>query len=192
MLEDLVAVELVHAPRLAQPARPTRRRVTRADALRLKVMTAPGWRGDVTLRRVEHSTPVLGSPRCDVAASAGSPLALVLPVGGLAEAGALDDLEAEQRALHPRRRDLDPEQLEDELLRQPQQLLAASCRPARRSAARSPRSRSRSPCPRRRPRRPGPRRRAGSTTCCSSPQNGLVSSNSRSSSSSRPKLCGRL
>ena len=59
-------------------------------------------------------------------------LALVLPFGGLAEAGALDDLEAEHRALHPRRRDLDPEQLEDELLRQPQQLLAASCRPARR------------------------------------------------------------
>ena len=61
----------------------------------------------------------------------------------------------EHRALHPRRRDVDPEQLEDELLRQAQQLLAASCRPARRSAARSPRSRSRSPCPRRRSRRPG-------------------------------------
>ena len=57
--------------------------------------------------------------------SAGSPLlALVLPVGGLAEAGGLDDLEAEHRALHPRRRDVDPEQVEDGLLRQPQQLLA--------------------------------------------------------------------
>ena len=62
----------------------------------------------------------------------GADLALVLPFGGLAEAGALDDLEAQHRALHPRRRDLDPEQLEDELLGQPQQLLAASCRPARR------------------------------------------------------------
>ena len=59
-------------------------------------------------------------------------LALVLPFGGLAEAGALDDLQSQHRALHPRRRDLDPEQVEDELLGQPQQLLARSCRPARR------------------------------------------------------------
>ena len=59
-------------------------------------------------------------------------LALVLPVGGLAEAGGLDDLEAEQRALHPRRGDVDPEQVEHEVLVEPQQLLAGLARRARR------------------------------------------------------------
>src|SRR4029078_8376542 len=54
----------------------------------------------------------------------GALLALVLPVGRLAEAGGLDDLEAEHRALHPGRGDVDPEQLEDLLLRHPQDLLA--------------------------------------------------------------------
>ena len=64
----------------------------------------------------------------------------------------LIDLEAEHRALHPRRRDVDPEQVEDGLLRHPQELLAGHARRARRSAARWRRSRSRSPGPRRRPR----------------------------------------
>src|SRR3954454_18220045 len=52
-------------------------------------------------------------------------LALVLPVGGAAEARALDDLQTEKGALHARRRDVDSEEVEDELLRQAQELLAA-------------------------------------------------------------------
>ncbi len=59
-------------------------------------------------------------------------LALVLPVGGLAEAGRLDHLEAEHRALHPGRRDVDAEQVEDVLLGQVEQLLARLARRARR------------------------------------------------------------
>src|ERR671931_153289 len=51
-----------------------------------------------------------------------APLALILPVGGLSQAGALDHLEAEQGALDPGRRDVDPEQVENELLRQLKQL----------------------------------------------------------------------
>ena len=113
-------------------------------------------------------------------------LALVLPIGGLAEAGALDDLEAEHRALHAASPGNSiPEQLEHELLRQPQHLLRAICpTAARASTAKSPQSRSRTPCPRR---RSPPGRSPWSSrmvTCCSSPQKGLVSSNSRSGSSS--------
>src|SRR5262249_10259165 len=52
-------------------------------------------------------------------------LSLVLPVRRLAEAGALDDLEAKKRALHPGRRDVDPQQVEDEFLRQSEDLLPA-------------------------------------------------------------------
>ena len=83
-----------------------------------------------------------------VALAPGPAGALVLPVGGVSERGRLDHLEPEQRALHPRRRDLDPEQVEHELLVEAQQLLAGLARRAPRSASRSPRSRSRSPCPR--------------------------------------------
>ena len=95
---------------LRGPHRPARRRLRRDRAERAE----SGERA--SLRRVAE----VGGRFGRVAG-----LALVLPFGGLAEAGALDHLEAEHRALHPRRRDLDPEQLEDELLRQPQQLLAA-------------------------------------------------------------------
>src|SRR5689334_3882133 len=51
-------------------------------------------------------------------------LAFVLPVGGLAEGGGLHDLDAEHRALHAGRGDLDAEQVEDFLLGNPEQLLA--------------------------------------------------------------------
>src|SRR5262249_47027333 len=46
-----------------------------------------------------------------------------LPRRGVAEAGALEHLEREQRALEARRGDVDPEQLEDELLVELEQVL---------------------------------------------------------------------
>ena len=90
-------------------------------------------------------------------------LPLVLPFGGLAEAGALHHLEAEHRALHPRRRDLDPEQVEDEIFGKPQNdssalpsLLVGKQR-GRRGGDRA------DPGPRRRSRRRGHPRRAESS-----------------------------
>src|SRR3954453_17657403 len=47
---------------------------------------------------------------------------LGLPVDLVTEPGRLEDLEREQRALHPRRRDVDPEQVEDELAVELEQL----------------------------------------------------------------------
>ena len=119
-------------------------------------------------------------------------LALVLPVGGLAEAGALDDLEAEHRALHPRRRDLDPEQVEDELLRQPQQLLARLAgqlvgqqrgRRGRDRAAFAVEGDLGDPA------RP---RRAGSSRAARRRRTGWCPRTRGRDASSRPKLCGRL
>ena len=119
-------------------------------------------------------------------------LALVLPVGALAEAGALQHLEARAgrtSSASPRSRSRAARG------RTPSAAAGSprgSSRRARRSAARSPRSRSRIPCRRRRPRPPWPSSSSRIVTCCSSPQKGLVSSKERSGCSSRPKLWGRL
>src|SRR3954449_340809 len=53
----------------------------------------------------------------------GGPGSVGLPRRGVAEPGALEHLQREQRALHARRGDVDPEQLEDELAVEAQQVV---------------------------------------------------------------------
>src|SRR5258705_1483541 len=74
-------------------------------------------------RRTEQRARVL---HLEVAAAARRGNGLrraLLPLDLVAEPGALEHLEREQRALHARRGDVDPEQLEDELAIELQQLV---------------------------------------------------------------------
>ena len=122
-IDRLMAAETSPRAALWLLARSFRPWIGRNDTLARERVIFGGilWRKLVGRRRVGARRRCASRPRDP----AGRLLALVLPVGGLAEAGGLDHLEAEHRALHPRGGDVDPEQVEDGLLRHPQDLLAA-------------------------------------------------------------------
>ncbi len=105
-------------------------RCTATSSARARSAPSPRW------RRLEIGR---AGRRADGLCGAGRRLGL--PAGGVAEAGALEHLQRQQRALHPRGGDVDPEQVEHEVA-------------GRASAGRRPASRS----PRRRPSRPTPAR----------------------------------
>ena len=115
---------------------------------------------------------------------------LGLPRHRVAEAGGLDDLQRQQRALHARRRDVDPEQVEHEVPVEPDR--SSTGMPTSSSEAIEAEACEIA--------QPWPEKRTSATrssstlswTFSSSPQSGLLSSNSRSGSSSVPQFRGCL